>query len=123
LTVSTNARSAEGTFVPADGPLAALQQPSATAPSGAQVLHIDGYGLRPDLILGDYQLPMGFTGDEILAELGAILKTRPPTILLTGDIADRHLANAKAMADRILAKPVDVNLLLSEMAALLGRSQ
>lgn len=87
------------------------------------VQQIDGHGLRPDLILCDYQLPMGYTGDEILAELAVMLKAKPPTILLTGDIADKHLGKAKAMADRILAKPVDVNLLLREMAALLGRSQ
>jgi len=87
------------------------------------VQQVDGHGLRPDLILCDYQLPMGFTGDEILAELGAMLPVKPPTILLTGDIADKHLQKAKAMADRILPKPLDVNVLLREMAALLGKSK
>jgi len=87
------------------------------------IQHVDGNGLRPDFILCDYQLPMGYTGDEILAELGALLPHRPPTILLTGDIADKHLQKAKAMADRILPKPVDVNLLLHHMSALLGRSE
>jgi PAS domain S-box-containing protein len=87
------------------------------------IQHVADHGLRPDLILCDYQLPMGHTGDEILAELKALLPVSPPTILLTGDIADKHLQKAKAMADRILSKPVDVNLLLQHMAALLGRSQ
>ncbi len=87
------------------------------------IRHIGGHGLRPDLILCDYQLPMGFTGDEILAELGAMLHGKPPAILLTGDIADKHLEKAKTVADRILPKPVDVNLLLREMAALIGRSE
>ena len=78
------------------------------------------HGLRPDLILCDYQLPLGFTGDKIVAEVAALLNLKPPTILLTGDIAHRHLENAKAMADRILPKPVEINLLLREMASLLG---
>lgn len=84
---------------------------------------IDGHGLRPDLILCDYQLPMGFTGVDILAELGALLPVKPPAILLTGDMVDNHLEKAKVIADRILPKPVDVSVLLRHMAALLGRSE
>jgi PAS domain S-box-containing protein len=87
------------------------------------IMHVDGRGLRPDLILCDYQLPQGYAGDDVLAELAALLPVRPPTILLTGDIDDKHLKKAGAMAERILPKPVDVNLLLSHMGALLGRSQ
>lgn len=87
------------------------------------IQHIDGHGLRPDLILCDYQLPMGFTGDEILAELAALLPVNPPTILLTGDIADKHLEKAKAVADQVLPKPVDVLLLLRHMSALLNTSK
>ena len=83
------------------------------------VEHVQDHGLRPDLILCDYQLPLGFTGDKIVAELAALLKLKPPTILLPGDVAHRHLESAKAMADRILPKPVEINLLLREMAALL----
>jgi PAS domain S-box-containing protein len=82
--------------------------------------HIHAHGLRPDLILCDFQLPMGFTGDEIVAEIAAALKTRPPTIMLTGDIADRHVEMARLAADRILRKPVDIELLLMEMRRLLA---
>ena len=81
---------------------------------------VDVHGLRPDLILCDYQLPLGITGDEIIAELAAKLPVKPPTIMLTGDIADKHFEKARAMADRILPKPVDVNLLLREIETLLG---
>jgi len=82
--------------------------------------HISLDGLRPDLILCDYQLPLGITGDEIIAEITALLHARPPTIMLTGDIADKHVAQARTIADRILPKPVDINLLLSEIETLLG---
>jgi two-component system CheB/CheR fusion protein len=75
-------------------------------------------GLRPDLILCDYQLPLGITGDEIVAEIAALLHAKPPTIMLTGDISDEHIARAKRIADRILPKPVNVNLLLREMESL-----
>jgi PAS domain S-box-containing protein len=83
--------------------------------------HVEAHGLRPDLILCDFQLPMGFTGDEIVAEIAARLQFKPPTIMLTGDIADSHVAKAKLIAERILPKPVDINLLLREMETLLGK--
>jgi PAS domain S-box-containing protein len=83
--------------------------------------HVDVHGLRPDLILSDYQLPMGYTGDEIVADIAALLHSKPPTILLTGDISDKHLTQARKIADRILPKPVDINVLLREMETLLAK--
>jgi PAS domain S-box-containing protein len=85
--------------------------------------HIEVHGLRPDLILSDFQLPMGFTGDEIVAEIAALLQFKPPTIILTGDIADTHVKKAKLIADRLLPKPVDINLLLREIEILLAKRQ
>ncbi len=83
--------------------------------------HIKVNGLRPDLILCDYQLPLGFTGDEIVAEVAALLDHKPPTIMLTGDISDRHIARILKIADRVLPKPVDINLLLREIEILLNK--
>ena len=84
---------------------------------------IEVHGLRPDLILCDFQLPMGFTGDEIVADIATRLQFKPPTIMLTGDIADAHVQKARLIADCILPKPVDINLLLREIEALLVKRQ
>jgi len=84
------------------------------------VRQVADHGVRPDLILCDFQLPMGFTGDEIVAELAALLKCKPPTIMLTGDISEQHLEKARTVADRILPKPVDLSVLLREMQSLIG---
>jgi len=81
---------------------------------------VEVHGLRPHLILSDFQLPMGFRGDEIVAEIAARLGFKPPTIMLTGDTADKHVEKAKLVADRILPKPVDVNALLREIKSLLN---
>ncbi len=78
-------------------------------------------GVRPDLILCDFNLPMGFTGDEIVSEITLSLGYKPPTIILTGDIADQHVKRARRVAERILPKPVDVNLLLRDMTELLSQ--
>jgi two-component system CheB/CheR fusion protein len=94
------------------------------ATSRAEALqHVLVNGLRPDLILCDYNLPMGETGDEIVAELAVALGARPPTIMLTGDIAERHVAKARLVAELILPKPVDVNIVLREIASLLKASR
>jgi CheY-like chemotaxis protein/two-component sensor histidine kinase len=83
--------------------------------------HINVHGLQPDLILCDYQLPLGITGDEIVAEIATLLHAKPPTIMLTGDLSEKHLERAKRIADRILPKPVNINLLLREIETLLDR--
>jgi DNA-binding response OmpR family regulator len=80
--------------------------------------HLEVQGFRPDVILTDYQLEMGVTGDAIVAEIAARLQFRPPTIMLTG-IASQQVAGAKSFADRTLAKPVDINVLLREIEDLL----
>jgi hypothetical protein len=41
--------------------------------------------------------------------------------MLTGDISDKHIERALKIADRILPKPVDINLLLRELEILLNR--
>ncbi len=63
---------------------------------------------------------MGFTGDGVVAEIATRLRSKTLTIMLTGDIADRHVAQAKLIVDRIMPKPVDVNLLLREIENWLG---
>ena len=83
--------------------------------------HINVHGLRPDVILCDYQLPLGYTGDEVVSEIAARLQFKPPTILLTGDITDKHVTQARKIADRILPKPVDTTLLFQELEALAGK--
>jgi two-component system CheB/CheR fusion protein len=84
--------------------------------------HIIVRGLRPDLILSDFQLPMGLTGDQIVAEISAFLEFKPPTIILTGDLAEQHVVKARVVADHLLPKPVDINALLFQMETLIRAS-
>jgi two-component system, sensor histidine kinase len=84
--------------------------------------HLEVHGFRPDVILTDYQLEFGVTGDVVVAEIAARLKFKPPTIMLTG-IASQQVEGAKSFADRILAKPADINVLLREIESLLHERQ
>lgn len=81
--------------------------------------YVEVQGLRPDLILTDFHLRTG-TSDEIVLKIVARLQFKPPTIMLTG-APDQHPEKAKSIADRILIKPVDFNVLLHEIEHLLGR--
>jgi CheY-like chemotaxis protein len=82
--------------------------------------HLEVDGLRPDLILTDGQLRMGVTGDELVSEVATRLQFKPPTIMLTSDTS-AYAGQAKLIADRILPKPVDINVLLHEIRELLRR--
>jgi DNA-binding response OmpR family regulator len=81
--------------------------------------HLQVHGIRPDLILTDFQLSKGLTSDHIVAEIAARLQFKPPTIMLTG-AANQQVREARSFADRILAKPVDVKVLLREIECLVG---
>jgi two-component system CheB/CheR fusion protein len=118
-----------------------IEDDPGVARSMAMLLRLEGYhvigaasrdealqrvqleGLRPDIILCDYQLPAGFTGDEIVAELFSLLPAKPPTIMLTGDISDAHAARAMQVADRILPKPINIDILLRELQTLMGERE
>ena len=73
---------------------------------------------RPDLIITDYQLPHGCTGDQVVAAIAHTLGNRPPFILLTGDISREHRAALEQAVDRILEKPADVEALLDAIETL-----
>jgi PAS domain S-box-containing protein len=115
-----------------------IEDDPGVARSMAMLLRLEGYevigaasrdeafelaavdGVRPDLILSDLHLPMGVMGDDLVTDIAKILGMKPPTIILTGDINDRHVQKARLVADRIMPKPVDANLLLREIEGLLA---
>jgi signal transduction histidine kinase/ActR/RegA family two-component response regulator len=114
-----------------------IEDDPGVARSMAMLLHLEGYevigavtrddalqlvragGVRPDLILCDYRLPLGCTGDEVVTAINRCLGAKTPTIMLTGDISDKHIDRAKQAADLMMPKPVDANRLLNEMERLL----
>ena len=50
-----------------------------SAASGDDSIQLVEDGLVPDLILTDYQLPSGMTGDQVITEIETRLGFRPPT--------------------------------------------
>jgi two-component system CheB/CheR fusion protein len=79
-------------------------------------------GLRPDVILADYNLPNGLTGLEAIARIREKLHHRIPAVILTGDISAETLRQV-ALQDCVqLNKPVKLPRLAQLIQDLLPAS-
>jgi PAS domain S-box-containing protein len=80
-------------------------------------------GIRPDLILCDYNLPGPRNGVECVQALRAELSWKVPAIILTGDIRS-HVTEAIAKHDVAIAiKPAKLDQLMERIASLLDSSK
>ena len=62
--------------------------------------------LKPDALIVDYRLPGGHTGLEAIDSVYAALPTRPPALLVTGDIEAAELQAVAAGEHPVAHKPV-----------------
>ena len=67
---------------------------------------IGSRGVRPDLVLADYNLPNATTGLEVVAQLRDALHRPIPAIILTGDISTATLREIAGQGCVQLNKPV-----------------
>jgi CheY-like chemotaxis protein/two-component sensor histidine kinase len=77
-------------------------------------------GLRPDLILSDYQLERGDDGISVVAELRSALKHKVPACLISGDTDAAVMLTAQASGLTLLHKPVRPAKLRSLLRRLLA---
>lgn len=75
----------------------------------------------PELILSDFHMP-GMTGEVLCRSLKENLETSHiPIILLTSDRSkETEMAGVKSLADEFLKKPIDVDLLIARLDAVLA---
>lgn len=77
--------------------------------------------LEPDIIISDFHLPAGETGDQVVQRVRDAMGRSVPALLLTGRVRDE--GRTPVSAHRVLYKPVDANVLLEEIAAQLAARQ
>ena len=73
--------------------------------SGPEQAH-QVFAQPPDLVIFDYQLDDGWTGDQLYEELIARWTTRPPGIMVTAEDSDRTKEAATRLSVERLLKPV-----------------
>jgi len=62
--------------------------------------------LTPSMIVADYRLQKGKTGDQAIVQLRRALNQDIPGVLITADTAPRHVAEAAKSGFELLHKPV-----------------
>jgi len=73
----------------------------------------------PDLIVADYRLEKGHTGDQAIVQIRRALNTNVPGMLVTGDTSPVHVAEATKSGFVLLHKPVQPAELATRIAELL----
>jgi len=93
------------------------------APDGVAALALlsEG-GLKPDLVLSDYNLPNDLNGLEVAAKLREALRWEVPVVILTGDISTSTLREITAQKCKHLNKPVKLQDLTGIVQQLLPLS-
>jgi len=91
--------------------LAAESAPAAVAALADRADH-------PSLVIADYRLQDGTTGLDALRRVEACLRTRPLSVILTGDTAPERISDVQTSGYRILHKPIAA----AELTGLLGEA-
>ncbi len=83
---------------------------------------VESGGLRPDILVADYNLPNGLTGLEVALRLREIFDKRFPAIIVTGDISANTLRSVADAGCIQLNKPIkgdDLSRLVRSQLAML----
>jgi CheY-like chemotaxis protein len=85
---------------------------SQVAACGAEALAQLERGLRPDILLVDYNLSEEMTGTDVAEEISRRLGYAVPTIMLTADLVNAEVPWMPGVPMMLVAKPVDAAALL-----------
>ena len=93
------------------------------ATNGAQALQLAGDGLRPDVLIVDFNLDKQMNGAQVVQQLRRILGHTPPIIMLTGDPAGAVLPWIADAVIWLAQKPLNPRLLLAALPGLVQLSR
>ncbi len=90
-----------------------------SAADAAQALTLIGAESRPDIVLGDYSLPGGMNGLEMIANLRGTYGADIRAVILTGDVSKAAINEIARHGHPRLVKPVNADELLGVIQRLL----
>jgi len=93
----------------------------AAADTDEAIALLRDHGLVPDIIVADYQLAHGLTGDGVIDGVREFLKADVPALLVTGDTSRDRLVAAAGKGLAVVYKPVDPDQLVNAIARELQR--
>jgi len=96
---------------------------TSTVDGEAAIRVVEETGLRPDLVIVDFNLPTDLTGLQVMARLRATLAPDLPALVLTGDISTQTLRKIAAEGYDHRAKPVATEDLSRLVSRLLKKRQ
>ena len=97
--------------------LDAFQCHTFCAESAEQAIQaIDSIQMHPDIMIVDYQLLRGNTGDAAIEYIRDHYQRDIPAIIVTGDTSNERLLDSRQTGYRLLHKPVDINELIKTIS-------
>jgi DNA-binding response OmpR family regulator len=94
-----------------------------SAGSGRDALRLAAEGLRPDLLIVDFNIGDEMNGAQLVVQLRRCLGYTPPVIMLTGDPTSAELPRITDAPIWIVRKPLDPRLLLAALPSLVQLSR
>lgn len=84
-----------------------------TAIDGRSAIECLESGIRPDIIICDYQLPGNMNGVEVIRHARELLAREVPTVIMTGDTSAKAIKATKLPFCTVLRKPFKSDALLA----------
>jgi two-component system CheB/CheR fusion protein len=94
-----------------------------SAARGPEALLIAAKGLRPDVLIVDFNLKDEMNGSEVAEQIRGILHYTPPIIVLTGDLSNAEIPAITDVPVWLARKPLNPHLLLAALPGLIQISR
>jgi two-component system, sensor histidine kinase len=95
----------------------------SSAATGAEAIQLVRDGLRPDVLIVDYDLGEQLSGPEVTQQIRDLLTYAPPIIVLTGDAHRAQFLRAIEVIVWLVSKPLNPQLLLAALPSLVQLSR
>jgi CheY-like chemotaxis protein len=95
----------------------------SSAASGPEALQLASRGLRPDVLIVDFNLDRQMNGAEAAEQLRKVLNYATPIIVLTGDVSNAQSPFTTEVPVWLARKPLDPRLLLAALPSLVQLSR
>jgi DNA-binding response OmpR family regulator len=94
-----------------------------SAARGPEALLMASAGLKPDVLIVDFDLRDKMNGAEVAEQIRGILHYTPPVIMLTGDLSNAEFPAITEVPVWLTRKPLNPHLLLAALPGLVQLSR